>query len=294
MRGLVSIGVGLTLLLVTSAGAARPAASATGIAYWSDSPIPSLWTVRPDGSGRKEIGRLRNNAKRPDVSPNGRFVSFDGAPPGTPAMRDFNIQLMRLDGTRLRVLTTGSGALDVDARWSPDGRRLSFSRMPGGDWKQSRVHLIDVRTGATHFFTRGQFARWAPDGARLVVDAPTAGSDGDLFVVSLNGGTSRRLTSTPELEQPTDWSPDGRRILFTRYAGNGGSDVYELTLASRAERRLTRDGRSASAVWSPDGSRIAFTREQGGVTRLLVVRADGTGRHYASPPRVNAFEPTWG
>ena len=79
--------------------------------------------VAPDGSGREEIGRLRLNAKRPDVSPNGRLVAFDGAPPGTPAMRDFNIQLMQLDGTGLRVLTRGSRALDVDARWSPDGAR---------------------------------------------------------------------------------------------------------------------------------------------------------------------------
>jgi TolB protein len=103
-----------------------------------------------------------------------------------------------------------------------------------------------------------------------------------------------RLTSTPDLEQPTDWSPDGRRILYTRYFADGGSDVYELTLASRTERRLTRGGRSASAVWSPDGSRIAFTREEGGVTRLVVARADGAGQRYASPPRVNAFDPTWG
>jgi Tol biopolymer transport system component len=282
--------VGLVAGLAVSAQATQE----PRIAYWSDSPIPSLWTVRPDGSGRDEIGRLRNNAKRPDVSPNGRFVAFDGAPPGTPAMRDFNIQLMHLDGTGLRVLTRGSGALDVDARWSPDGRTLSFSRMPGGDWKRARVHLVDTRTGAVRFFTRGQFARWAPGGTRLVVDAPTAESDGDLFLVSADGRTRERLTSTKELEQPTDWSRDGRKILFTRYFSEGGSDVFELTLASRTERRLTHGGRSASAVWSPAGRRIAFTQEEGAVTRLVVARRDGTGRRYATPPGVNAFEPTWG
>ena len=165
--------------------------------------------------------------------------------------------------------------------------------MPGGDWKRSRVHIVDVRSGAIRFFTRGQFARWAPGGRRLVVDAPTAGSDGDLFVLSANGRARERLTSTKELEQATDWSPDGRRILFTRYFSDGGSDVYELTLASRTERRLTRGGRSASAVWSPDGARIAFTTQQGDATRLVVARTDGTARRYATPPHVNAFEPTW-
>ena len=39
---------------------------------------------------------------------------------------------------------------------------------------------------------------------------------------------------------------------------------------------------------------VAFTNEQGNVTRLVVARADGTGERYVSPPRVNAFDPTWG
>ena len=287
---------GVTSLAVAAADVAAlsSAAPSTRIAYWSDSPIPSLYSVQPDGSRRTEIGRLRLNAKRPDVSPNGRLVAFDGAPPGTPAMRAFAIQLMRLDGTGLRVVTSGRSGVDVDARWAPNGRVLSFSRMPGGDWKRSSIHVVDVGTGVTRFVTRGQFARWAPDGSRLVLDAPTAGSDGDLFVVSADGRTHDRLTSTPDLEQPTDWSRDGRRILFTRYFAHGGSDLYELTLADGAERRLTRGARSASAVWSPDGRRIAFTREQGDVNRLVVARADGTGQRYASPPGVNAFDPTWG
>ena len=295
MRRLASIGA-VTSVVVAAAGVAALASAAPSarIAYWSDSPIPSLYSVQPDGSGRTEIGRLRLNAKRPDVSPNGRLVAFGGAPPGTPAMRDFAIQLMRVDGTGLRVLTSGRSGLDVDARWAPNGRVLSFSRMPGGDWKRSSIHVVDVGTGVSRFVARGQFARWAPDGSRLVFDAPTAERDGDLFVVSADGREHDRLTSTPDVEQPTDWSRDGRRILFTRYFADGGSDVFELALASGRERRLTRGARSASAVWSPDGRRIAFTREQADVTRLVVAHADGRRQRYASPPGVNAFDPTWG
>src|SRR5262245_9236737 len=129
MHRFALVGACSALALVVAAAPAGggPTAAAQAIAYWSDSPFPSLWRVAPDGSGRKRIEGPRLNAKRPDVSPDGRLVAFDGARPGTPAMRDFNIQLVRLDGTGLRVLTRGSSALDVDAHWAPDGRALSFS-----------------------------------------------------------------------------------------------------------------------------------------------------------------------
>lgn len=65
--------------------------------------------------------------------------------------------------------------------------------------------------------SRGQFARWSPDGARLALDAPTTGSDGDIFVLNRSGGERKRILATPQLEQPADWSPDGKSILFTRF-----------------------------------------------------------------------------
>jgi hypothetical protein len=48
-------------------------------------------------------------------------LAFDGAPPGKAVMSDFDIQLVRLNGTGLLTLTS-SGDWDTDAQ-SP--RRLS-------------------------------------------------------------------------------------------------------------------------------------------------------------------------
>jgi Tol biopolymer transport system component len=279
--------------LTASASGAGTSAATGRLTFWSDEQGPSVWIVGADGSGLKRISRRPENAKRPVVSPDGRLVAFDGARPGSTPMRDFDILLMRPDGTGVRAVTSGS-AWDIDARWSADGRTLSFSRLPGGDWRRSRIHTVDLQTGRVRYVTRGQFARWAPDGSQFVVDAPTAHSQGDIFVVGADGTRRRQLTSTPDLEQPTDWSPDGRRILFTRFTPAGASDVYVLTLASGVERRLTRDGKSGGAAWSPDGKSVAFVREHGGVTRIVIARADGSGRRFATPPGVNAFDPTWG
>jgi Tol biopolymer transport system component len=124
---------------------AAPAAFAGGdtarrsgglIVYWSESPWPSIWVIRPDGSHRHRILRNRQNAKRPRLSPDRKWVAFDGTPPPERPLSDFDIQLVRLDGSGLRTVTS-SPEWDVDAQWSPDGRLLSFARLP--------PHPIDPR-----------------------------------------------------------------------------------------------------------------------------------------------------
>ena len=103
--------------------------SGESILFWADATQPSLWAMRPDGSGRHMIFRTPQNAKRPTLSPDGTWIAFDGAPPGKPAMSDFDIQLVRIDGTRRKTIVR-SPATQLDAQWSPDGAQLSFSRSP--------------------------------------------------------------------------------------------------------------------------------------------------------------------
>jgi len=79
--------------------------------------------MRPDGSNRHRIFRTSQNAKRPTLSPDGRWIAFDGAPPGKPALSDFDLQVVRVDGGGRQTLAE-SRATEIDAQWSPDGTRL--------------------------------------------------------------------------------------------------------------------------------------------------------------------------
>ncbi len=83
----------------------RPAKSRRLILYWSDNPIPSLWSIRPDGSGRHRFLRTQQNGKRPRLSPDRTWVAFDGTPPGKPPLSEFHLQLVHLDGSGRRTLT---------------------------------------------------------------------------------------------------------------------------------------------------------------------------------------------
>jgi Tol biopolymer transport system component len=266
----VVIAVSCAFLLSSSAGARDEKSGLDLIGFWSDDPWPSIWTVRPDGTHRTRILRTRQNAKRPRLSPDGRWVVFDGTRPGLTPISDFDIQLVRRNGRGLRTLTRSS-FWDNDAQWSPDGRLISFSRTTDADWTKAWVWTVRPDGTAPRKLARGQFGRWSPDGTRLALDSPTPTSPGDLFIIDADGTNRRLLRASPELDQPNDWSPDGRRILFTRYASTSSrSSIYVVNVDGTGLRRL---GPGVAGSFSPDGSRIVYTKAFEGT--LFVMRADG-------------------
>jgi Tol biopolymer transport system component len=283
----VTAAVACAVVVAGSTAAPQPRFSGV-VAYWSDQPFPSIWKLR---SGMRPVRILRGgkNAKRPRISPDRRFVAFDGAPPGKPAMSDFDVQVVRLDGTGRRTLTRSSD-WDVDAQWSPDGRRLAFTRLPphpnGPDG--ASVWLVGADGTGLRRLVDGADARWSPDGARLVYDAPSQRSRGDLFVVNADGSGARLLLSTPNLKQAAAWSRDGERILFTSYSALNPRDstIYVLNVDGGRVRRL---GRGIAATWSPDGRRILYTIAE--FSRLFVMNADGSGKRVLAP--VTGADPSW-
>jgi Tol biopolymer transport system component len=274
------------LLAVCASAPGAGAGSGSLIAFWNDDPVPSIWAVRPDGSGRISLLHSSQNAKRARLSPDRRWVAFDGAPPGKPAMSDFEIQIVRRDGSGRRTLTR-SAAPNTDAQWSPDGALLSFTRAPAFDW--TKASIWSVARDGTHLrrIARGQFGRWSPDGTRLVLDSPTPTSQGDIFVVDANGTNRRLVLASPALDQPADWSPDGTKILFTRYDRDGpGSSVYVVNVDGSGLRKLAR---GLAGTWSPDGTQIVYTTDFPG--RVFVMRSDGS--HKRPVGRVVGAEPDW-
>src|SRR5262245_38033037 len=268
----------LALLVVAlTVCVAAPGAGASGrglITFWTDEPIPSIYAVRPDGTGLTPLLRTSQNAKRARLSPDHRWVAFDGAPAGKPPMSEFEIQVVPRTGRAApRTLTRSAGSA-TDAQWSPDGARISFTRNPVFDWTKAWTWSVAPDGSHIRRIARGQFGRWSPDGRHLVLDAPTATSQGDVFVVDADGANRRLVLASPELDQPADWSPNGRTILFTRYDANGrGSAIWVVNVDGTGLRKLAR---GLAGSFSPDGKRIVYTTDFPG--RLMLMHADGSGK----------------
>jgi Tol biopolymer transport system component len=265
------------------------------ILFWSDTPWPSLWSIRPDGSHRRRVFRTHQNCKRPFPSPDRTWIAFDGTPPGQRPLSQFDIQVVRRDGTGRRTLVP-SPDRETDPQWSPDGARISYVRLAEADeedWRKSWIWSVRLDGTDAKRLVLGSNARWSPDGKQLVFSAPTARSDGDLFVINADGSGLRRLLATPRLEWPSDWSLDGKKILFTREL-LGGTDVYVMNTDGSNVRRLTHArGEDFGGTWSPDGTRIVFTSKRFRLAHLFVMKANGRGEHQLTRRNAEDFEPSW-
>jgi dipeptidyl aminopeptidase/acylaminoacyl peptidase len=247
-------------------------------------PAPSVYAIRADGSGLRRLTRFAANAKRGDVSPNGRIVVFDGGPQQGGSTADFDVQVIRVDG-RGRHTIAGTPSREIDARFSPDGRWITYTKESTRAVSSVWVTTLDGRNRRR--LGSGGSARWSPDGRHLFF-ARSDGGQLDLYTMSSNGTHVSRLTRTIENEEPAAWSPDGRQLLFTRDGSSSG--IYVMAVGSRRVRRLTASGQGEIAgAWSPDGSWIAFTRR----SRVFAMRSDGTHSRQLSTNAIDLEATAW-
>ena len=157
-------------------------------------------------------------------SPDGSLIAFD-ADRSDPSSKQ-GIYTMRSDGSDVRRITTLPSGYenDVAPRFSPDGKRLVFTRFRG--------------KGCPKPFC--PYERSA------------------LFVVGLDGSGLRQLTSFAIHAGDADWSPDGKLIVFEAYPNGPYGDVYVIAADARNIRDITRDANGqADPVWSPTGLRFS-------------------------------------
>jgi len=129
-------------------------------------------------------------------------------------------------------------------------------------------------------------ATLAGAGETLLLREPTIGGGnvvfshgGDLWVVGLEGGAARRLTTSIGRERSPHLSPDGTLVAFSgEYEGN--VDVYVVPVTGGEPRRLTwHPGPDGVRGWTPDGTHVIFASGRDSapipVARLWTVSLDG-------------------
>ncbi|HEY6190396.1 MAG TPA: S9 family peptidase [Pyrinomonadaceae bacterium] len=78
-----------------------------------------------------------------------------------------------------------------------------------------------------------------------------------IYLVPMEGGEPRALTSGDQSSESPRWSPDGKRLAYI-----SDSQVWTIDVASGEKKKVTNVATGADApVWSPDGKWIAFTSD---------------------------------
>ena len=143
-----------------------------------------------------------------------------------------DIYTINSDGTHPSRLTDYPDQ-DVNPVWSPDGRKVAFTRLVQADGCGCyAIFTMNSDGSGMRRLTRNQVVpsttpSWSPDGSKLVFarrHEPNNDSSDylyryDLYTINADGTDQRQLTSTPGTrtadKQPA-WSPDGTRIVFSR------------------------------------------------------------------------------
>lgn len=161
--------------------------------------------------------------------------------------------------------------------WSPDGRRIAFTRL-------GEIYVVDADgRNERRLTTTSQpvaFPAWSPDG-RTIAFAGVR----DVYTVPARGGRVRNLTRSPRpwlLRATPAYSPDGRTIAISASTDAYNSDIFLLRADGSSMRRLTRSqgthdrqGEESTPDFSPDGKRIVFTSNRDGNLELYAIGVDG-------------------
>lgn len=177
-----------------------------------------------------------------------------------------------------------------DPQLSPDGKQLLFT-IDKADWKSNRRvgHIYRVNADGTGqvqltFGERGESSpRWSPDGKSIAFTTRRdADTNNQIYLLSVEGGEARRVTSHPTAPGSLSWTPDGKSIYFVaadeksaeeRERDRLFDDVYSFEENNFKQRHLWAtdlDGKTRRITegdWnvngyelSADGKRIAMQR----------------------------------
>ena len=196
-------------------------------------------------------------------------------------------ELVRYDQHSGQFLPYLSGISAEGLASSRDGQWVAYTSFPEGTLWRSKVDGTERRQ-LTFPPLRVFWPRWSPDGQQIAFSADLPGVARNVYLISSEGGTPKRVLASEQSQANASWSPDGNLLLFgTLFVPK--APIYTLDLRSQSVSAVAGSDGLFGPQWSPDGKFIAATTGVPGKLMLYDVSAQKWTEAFGS----QVVYPTW-
>jgi len=223
-------------------------------------PDQALWRSRVDGSDRLQLTFPPVLAALPHWSPDATQIAYVGIQPGQP----WRTYLISTQGGAPHGMLAESH-VQLDATWSPDGKKIAFGRTPDTGASISIIdlatHQVSTVPGSENLFS----PRWSPDGR---------------YLAALNLDSTKLLLFDFKTQKWSTWIAEPGVVGYLNWSQDGSYLYYDNTYTDHPTFRRVKIGQTRSELlvdlkglprylappaygWTgiaPDGSAL-FTRD---------------------------------
>ena len=226
----------------------------------------NIFVMQADGSDPTNLTEsIERNSRHLEWSPDGLQIAFasdrdavrpEGSfvwVPGT------DILVMHADGSNIVNLTNNVFTYSDDPAWSPDGRKIVYSRKDDiGDDADFDLFVMNSdgtnQTNIINSLGYDSSPSWSPDGRKIVFRSLRDGNS-EVYVMNADGTEQHNLTNHPSDDYSPSWSPDGVGIVFSSDRDSNGevyTEIFTMDTDGTDVSKLTVFPITGSSpTWSP-------------------------------------------
>jgi len=263
-------GTGANLLVPnTCCGAWSPDGSKLVLPYGTADDRIEPATINADGSGYTQFPindpSLNVGCGTGSWSPNGKLLACESWDDSNPS-RNGIYTISATDGSGLtRVTSNPLGGHDIPGSWSPDGKRIVFTRHDANG-NSVGLFVVNTSSGKVREILADTLLNltpdWSPQGNEIIFSRHvTADFHGSIWVIHSNGTGLHQLTvqgmpcgganADPNAVgcHGVRWSPDGMKIIFAASTPDSGLNIYTANADGSGLTQVSFDGFDDDPSW---------------------------------------------